>query len=535
MGKLVGGSDLETRFSIAAQLGLIALALIAGASQAHAETRRIAVVVGSNRGAPSHAPLRFAEQDASKFAAVLAELGGLAQPDILLLRGPTPAEVRAALDEAARRTARWHAQHRGQVVLMFYFSGHSDGTMLEMGNQGLPFAEVRRRVDDVGADVRLVILDSCRSGALLALKSGTLGESFDIRMTDDLASTGEAMITSSAADEAALESAEIGGAFFSHHLISGLRGAADLSGDGVVTLAEAYQYAFVRTLRSTSETTVGPQHPAYDYRLSGRGELVLTQLQKPSAVLDLPVGFDRLLLVAVPREQVLAELGPRSGHRIAVPSGTYKLRAWKGTQTFAARVAVAGGQTLQVAAAELIPVHAEPAVGKGGADVDVTAVSAPPAGQEQDQRPWSLAVGLGLMEGVAKDALLEGVDLGVQRRFGAKRVDVVLRAGSGRAPGMRENRVTGEVMPSLWAGLGRFGAGLGIGLGAGTAIEQVDGRQIHWSGLAFASPTVLVGFRLDRDFALQASADIPITLLRRNDRMTVTAVGALWLGLSRGF
>ena len=52
------------------------------------------------------------------------------------------------------------------------------------------------------------------------------------------------MITSSAAREAALESAEIEASFFSHHLISGLRGAADTSGDGLVTLAEAYQYAF---------------------------------------------------------------------------------------------------------------------------------------------------------------------------------------------------------------------------------------------------------------------------------------------------
>ena len=139
-----------------------------------------------------------------------------------------------------------------------------------------------------------MILDSCRSGALLALKGGTLGQPFDIRLADDLVSTGEAMIASSAADEAALESSEIGGSFFSHHFISGLRGAADASGDGVVTLAEAYQYAFARTLRTTSDTTVGPQHPAYDYHLAGRGDLVLTRLQQPSAVLDLPVGFDRL-------------------------------------------------------------------------------------------------------------------------------------------------------------------------------------------------------------------------------------------------
>jgi hypothetical protein len=34
---------------------------------------------------------------------------------------------------------------------------------------------------------------------------------------------------------------------------------------------------------------------------------------------------------------------------------------------------------------------------------------------------------------------------------------------------------------------------------------------------------------------LQASAGLPLTLLRRDDRMTITALGAVWLGLSRGF
>jgi uncharacterized caspase-like protein len=185
----------------------LAAALFIHARTASAEIRRIAVVVGSNHGDGGHAPLRFAEQDATKLSAVLGEIGGLLPGDLVLLRGPTLAEVRAALDEAARRIAAWHAAGRGQAVLLFYFSGHSDGEVLELGGQPLPFGELRRRLHESGADVRLAIVDSCRSGALLALKGGTLGQPFDIRMADDLGSTGEAFIASSAADEAALESA----------------------------------------------------------------------------------------------------------------------------------------------------------------------------------------------------------------------------------------------------------------------------------------------------------------------------------------
>jgi len=516
----------------------LALVLLAGASApVHAETRRIAVIIGSNHGETTHAPLRFAEQDATKLAAVLTELGGLTSSDMLLLRGPTVVEVRAALDEATRRIALWHKDNRGQVVLIFYFSGHSDGSVLELAGQGLPFAELRRRVTDAGADVRLVILDSCRSGALLALKGGTLGQPFDIRLADDLASTGEAMIASSAADEAALESSEIGASFFSHHLISGLRGAADLSGDGLVTLAEAYQYAFVRTLRTTSETTVGPQHPAYDYHLAGRGDLVLTQLQQPSAVLDLPVSFDRLLLVSTPKEQVLAELGPRSAHRIAVPSGSYQLRAWRGTQTFGARVTLARGQELRLAASEFAPMHSGSAVAKGDVDPEVgVSVAATPADHGPTWRPWSIVVELGVLDGAAKDARLGGGRLSLERHFGATRLAATLSAGTGRAPGMRENRVTAEVLPSWWLGTGRFSAGLGLGLGAGTGIERIDGSgQIQWSGLAFASPTALVEVGLGHRFALHASAELPLTLLRRDHQVTATALVAAWLGLARGF
>ena len=517
-----------------ARWGVLALAALAGASaQARAETRRIAVVIGSNRGETTHAPLRFAEQDAAKFAAVLAELGGVAPSDVLLLRGPAPAEVRAALDEVAHRIARWHAEHRGQVVLIFYFSGHSDGAVLELAGQALAFAELRAQVTDSGADVRLIILDSCRSGALLALKGGTLGQPFDIRLADDLASTGEAMIASSAADESALESSEIEASFFSHHLISGLRGAADLSGDGLVTLAEAYQYAFVRTLRTTSETTVGPQHPAYDYHLAGRGDLVLTQLHQPSAVLSLPASFDRLLLVALPREQVLAELGPRSAHRIAVPAGAYRVRAWKGSLTFGARVTVAQGQELRLTAVELLPVHAGTAVAKGDAEAMVSTAAAP-ASDGQSWRSWSVSVDLGLLDGAARDAMLSGARLGLQRSFGTKCLAANISAGTGRAPGMRENRITAEVLPSWWVGTGRVSAGFGLGLGGGTGIERIGGGRTQWSGLAFASPTVLLEVRLGHRLALHASAELPLTLLRRDDRITATALAAAWLGLSRG-
>jgi hypothetical protein len=44
-------------------------------------------------------------------------------------------------------------------------------------------------------------------------------------------------------------------------LISGFRGAADLSGDGKVALNEAYEFAFNETLGRTVDTNGGAHHP----------------------------------------------------------------------------------------------------------------------------------------------------------------------------------------------------------------------------------------------------------------------------------
>ncbi|HUS27532.1 MAG TPA: hypothetical protein VMZ53_03455 [Kofleriaceae bacterium] len=56
---------------------LVVLVLVALTASAHAETKRVAVVVGNNAGNGELAPLRFAEIDAGKVSRVLIELGGV--------------------------------------------------------------------------------------------------------------------------------------------------------------------------------------------------------------------------------------------------------------------------------------------------------------------------------------------------------------------------------------------------------------------------------------------------------------------------
>jgi hypothetical protein len=356
----------------------VATALLAAPMALRAEeARRIGVLVGNNRGPADRPPLRYADDDASELAAVLTDLGGFRHDDVYVLREQPLPVVRSTIAAVRRKILAARASSR-RVVLLFYFSGHSDGQALELGEERWEFADVRRALQELGADVRIAIIDSCKSGALLAEKGAAPGPTFDIRFTDDLATSGEAVLTSSAAHEAALESGEIRSSFFSHHFISGLRGAADASGDGRVTLGEAYRYAFVSTLVATSNTLSGPQHPEYDYRLTGRGELVLTDLVARGAKLWLPEGFDQLLIADQGRGRLVAELGNTSARRLALPAGRYLVQGRRKGRVFEASVDLQEGARRELAAADLAPTRVAGGTAKGGDPNDLTVAGLKP-------------------------------------------------------------------------------------------------------------------------------------------------------------
>lgn len=303
------------RTALALTVSVLVSPTLSGIARAE-PSRRVAVLLGNNNGGPGRPVLHYAEEDAASVGRVLVELGGFVPADVHVLLGRDLKDVRAELGRVRADIAA--AKSAGQsVMLLFYYSGHSDGVAFELNAERWAFADMRDDLKALGADLRVAIVDSCKSGALLTEKGGTPGPSFDIRFTDDLVTKGEAVLTSSAPEEMALESREIHGSFFSHHFVSGLRGAADSSGDGRVTLGEAYRYAFTNTLLATSNTLSGPQHPAFDYKLAGEGELVLTEVLARGATLSLPQGFDRLLVVDEEHRRVVAELlpGPRTESR----------------------------------------------------------------------------------------------------------------------------------------------------------------------------------------------------------------------------
>ncbi len=500
---------------------LVTLGTLGLAMPAVAETRRVAVVVGNNAGDGNQPALRYAEVDAGKIGRVLVELGGVMPADLFLLQG----KDLASLDETLRRAkARIAAYHRGldRVIVIFYYSGHSDGIALELGGDRFTFAALRTWLKDTGADIRLGLVDSCKSGALLAMKGGTPAPAFQLRLTDDLSSTGEALLTSSAADENALESREIGGSFFTHHLVSGLRGAADTSGDDRVTLTEAYRYAYEHTIAMSGNTVSGSQHPAYDYRLSGQGELILTELTKPTAGLALPVGFERALVIDAGRDQVIAELGRGAPRHVAVLPGRYTIRAWQGTQAFEGTIAITGDALRAVRWDELRTVSLTSSRAKGGG-------SGPREGR------YAFGAAAGVRAGIASQLdALGSLRIGV-RSSALRGPSLALDAGTRQAGPLRETSAFVFGGYHLGWQRGPLRAWAGLELGAGAVIQKIDSSQgpgkTASTGAVAAGPVAGVSLTIHPKVAFSLEGHVPAIVLKQDREVTVVTLPAAWLGL----
>ncbi|MDB4977135.1 MAG: peptidase caspase catalytic subunit p20, partial [Myxococcaceae bacterium] len=277
-------------------LSLLVVLLVGSSARAKepAPLRRFALTVAANDGGPGRPRLQYAQGDARALGEVLEQLGGVDAGDAVHLVQPGARELSAAFGALGQRVRE--AEQRGvRTELIFYYSGHSDDTALLLGKDRVDYATLRKWLDELPAQVRIAILDSCASGAFTREKGGLRRAPFMVDVSTQV--RGHAFLTSSSADEAAQESDRIGGSFFTHYLVSGLRGAADASGDRKITLTEAYRFAFDETLARTARTQYGIQHPAYEIRLAGTGDLVMTDLRSTEAELVIDESVEGRLFV----------------------------------------------------------------------------------------------------------------------------------------------------------------------------------------------------------------------------------------------
>jgi hypothetical protein len=339
--------------SVARLWSLWLLGCALGASQrAHADVQRFAIVIGNDLGAAGEQRLRYAEADARRVYDVLRDLGGFAPANMVLLAGDdarTAEDTIIAINERVRGAL---ALPGSQAMLFVYYSGHADAEALHLGSSELPARRLAQLVHGSAATFRLMVLDACRSGALTRRKGGKIIAASRLLSEDALPGSGLAVLAASAAHEDAQESEEIRGSFFTHAFVSGLMGAADQDGDGAVSLAEAYQYSYGATLRSTSRTLFGTQHPTFRFDYGGQGAVILTRPEAFAAMraqLHFPADIGFLVLRDGADGTVVGEVGAFDRRRaLSVRPGRYFIRGRGRDELFEGRFQLSAGSSTQV-------------------------------------------------------------------------------------------------------------------------------------------------------------------------------------------
>lgn len=283
---------------------------------------RYAIYVGSNNGGKERQQLLYASSDAQSFKQVMAEVGGIEEANAYLLIDPSKKEINNVMAEITEKIER-NKSNTNRSEFIFYYSGHSDEEALLLGENRYDYSSLKQTISEVPSDIHVVILDSCYSGNFIRTKGGQKKKPF--LMDDSTIVKGHAYLSSSSETESSQESDEIEASYFTSSVITGLRGAADTSGDQKVTLNELYSYAFNETLKKTEETLAGPQHPNYNITLVGSGDLILSDFSESDSVISIAKEIKGKVLVRDSTGKLVSEINKDDDIPImlALPKGRY--------------------------------------------------------------------------------------------------------------------------------------------------------------------------------------------------------------------
>ena len=322
--------------------GSLGTASVDGLDEAYAP-RRVAVLVGVDEYRDADLPsLRYAAKDADELADVLEEHGNFDRVLVLTAGEDTSGEaIEKAVDLAAADLQR-------DDTFLLYLSGHgtltldaqegtrlwflpSDSTLDTVRETGLAVESIEERVASVPARRRVLVMDTCHNGrekSLLdpttaRLLEGMRGDPPAPRVTRDV-SESEARLFAAQYYQPALEDPALENGVYTHFLIEALSEAsrdADLSGDGLVDVAEAHDWARDKTIAHTG----GLQIPRAEYRIVGREEIYLAgdESLRGQAERALLAATDGLLASA----QVLVDGIPRGvlPDVVAIEPGVHRL------------------------------------------------------------------------------------------------------------------------------------------------------------------------------------------------------------------
>ena len=348
----------------------------------------------------------------------------------------------------------------------------------------------------MGADVRIAILDSCASGALIRLKGGVHRAPFLSDVSTQ--ARGHAFLTASSADEAAQESDRVGAAFFTHYLLSGMRGATDANHDRRVTLNEAYQFAYNETLQRTETSRAGAQHPAYDIQLAGTGDLVMTDLHASSSRLVLARDLAGRIYVRDSLGRLVVELRKEPTYPVelvldagayrvvvdhdgSISDGTFDLQSNQRVDVLAANMTAVPAMVADRRGDEPVaPVHSQPHEGPAVPDLAAAAsMRDAQAPRKYRHVGFDLVLAPGYrMSGETGEPVEHGFMLGVLGHSEYVRGAQVSLAGNISRDGVIGAQVGGMLSLSYGPVRGIQAAGYNLAMGG------LEGGQVGWVSVA---------------------------------------------------
>ncbi|GEM_PF-1979047 len=230
---------------------------------------QFALIIGSNEtSSEGQHPLRFADDDAARVAELWLEAGARVElltvfdqtsqarfPDLVKrAHQPTKAQLDAAWERL--RGAMDEAADTGRgVELTIYYAGHGDVGPDGQGFLTLTGGDLLTRADlftgligSSPADHNHLIIDACRSEQFVLSRGdwqpdrGPEGYSASVREYLDSNHLGAhpntGVLLAHSVDQQTHEWERWQGGIFTHELLSGLRGGADLNGDGAIEYSE---------------------------------------------------------------------------------------------------------------------------------------------------------------------------------------------------------------------------------------------------------------------------------------------------------
>ncbi len=235
-------------------------------TQAHAQDRRVALLVVNQSGWKKDPYLRYALQgDLQPLAHELRRLGF----QVKTLVNQSPDSLRRQMKKLQQRFLQ-----KPQVdTFLFYYSGHADRKQLHMGNQtknDFTYQEFLSTFKSFQVKRKFAIFDACFSGEIIRLfgsqkryrhllQSGRLkGVGYRIpinisrlKSPNQGQEQGFRIITSSL--EMSWELNQYKASVFTYHLLQGLKGPADLDRDGKISVDELFDFTSRAVKRVTGQ------------------------------------------------------------------------------------------------------------------------------------------------------------------------------------------------------------------------------------------------------------------------------------------